>query len=351
MGEMVSTGGFKHCASPYKLEVFMYGHNIITIGVSADGQEALKTVVGALPEDLPAAVFVVDHIGAGEARAFADNLSRVGPLKAVYPEDRDPIQSGRIYVVPPDHHMSIEDGCVRVTHGPKENRRRPSVDVLFRSAAHAHGAKVVDVVLSDNLNDGTAGLLAIKKCGGVAVVQDPSEASYPATPRGAAESALVDYRLPLSGIAPLLSTLASDAAGEDRPASSEMETEIEIATGETNAPVALEKMGRPSEFTCPECHGVLWELNDSDLLRFRCRVGHAYLAESLHKEQSETEEDMLWEAFRALEEGAALSRRIAESERGRNRAEAATRFEESAQKKERRAMMIQQMLLKDEPSS
>jgi two-component system chemotaxis response regulator CheB len=130
-----------------------------------------------------------------------------------------------------------------------------------------------------------------------------------------------------------------------------METEIEIATGETNAPGAIEKLGRPSEFTCPECHGVLWELNDSDLLRFRCRVGHAYIAESLHEEQSRTEEDMLWEVFRALEEGAALAKRIAESERDRNRADVATRFEESAQKKEQRAMVIQRMLLEEKPSS
>ena len=329
----------------------MSGHNIITIGVSADGLEALKTIVGNLPSELPAAVFVVPHADAGGTGGLADTLSRVGPLRAASPEDRDPIQSGRIYVAPPDHHMSIEDGCVRVTHGPKENRRRPSVDVLFRSAAHAPGGKVVGVVLGDDLNDGTAGLLAIKKCGGVTVVQDPSEASDPGMPRSAEESARVDYCLPLSGIAPLLSTLAWDAADEDRPAPSEMETEIEIATCETNASGAIEKSGRPSEFTCPECHGVLWELNDNDLLRFRCRVGHAYLAESLHKEQSETEEDMLWEAFRALEEGAALARRIAESERDRNRPEVATRLEESARKKEQRAMVIQRMLLEEKPSS
>jgi len=178
-----------------------------------------------------------------------------------------------------------------------------------------------------------------------------SAASYPSMPRSAVESARIDYCLPLSGIAPLLSTLASDAADEDHPAPSEMETEIEIATSETNAPVAVEKLGRPSEFTCPECHGVLWELNDKDLLRFRCRVGHAYLAENLHKEQSETEEDMLWEAFRVLEEGAALARRIAKSERDRDRADAATRFEESAKKKEQIAMVIQRMLLEDKPSS
>jgi two-component system chemotaxis response regulator CheB len=130
-----------------------------------------------------------------------------------------------------------------------------------------------------------------------------------------------------------------------------MEAEVEIATGEINAAEALEKLGRPSEFTCPECRGVLWELNDKDLLRFRCRAGHAYLAESLHEEQSGTEEDMLWEAFRALEEGAALARRIAESERERNRAESATIFDESAQKKEQRAMMIQRMLREGELSS
>jgi two-component system, chemotaxis family, protein-glutamate methylesterase/glutaminase len=200
---------------------------------------------------------------------------------------------------------------------------------------------VVGVVLTGNLNDGTAGLLAIKQCGGVAVVQDPAEAPCLSMPKSAMERVRVDYCLPLSDIAPLLSILALDAANEDRPASSDMETEVEIATGETKAAESLEKLGRPSEFTCPECHGVLWELNDNDLLRFRCRAGHAYLAESLHEEQSETEEDMLWEAFRALEEGAALARRIAESERERNRAEAAMRYEESAQKIERRATAIQ----------
>ena len=185
----------------------MSGHSILTIGVPADGLEALKTIVGALPADFPAAVFIVRHIGAGENRVLADILSSVGPLRAVYPEDRDPIQPGRIYVAPPDHHMLIEDGCVRVTHGPKENRRRPSVDVLFRSAAQAYGAKVVGVVLSGNLNDGTAGLLAIKKCGGVAVVQDPGEASYPTTPKNAMERVRVDYCPPLSDIAPLLSII------------------------------------------------------------------------------------------------------------------------------------------------
>jgi two-component system chemotaxis response regulator CheB len=331
---------FKHCASPYKLEVLMSGHNIVTIGVSADGLDALITIVGNLPSEFPAAVFIVSHTGAGGSGVLADILNRVGPLRAVYPEDRDPIQSGRIYVGPPDRHMSIENGCVRITHGP-----------LFRSAALAYGAKVVGVVLTDNLNDGAAGLLAIKKCGGVAIVRDTAEASNPAMPKSAMERIRVDYRLPLSGIAPLLSDLASDAANEDRPVPSDMKTEVEIATSETNVPEAVENLGRPSEFTCPECHGVLWELNDNALLRFRCRAGHAYLAESLHEEQSETEEDMLWEAFRALEEGATLARRIAESERERNREETAMRFEESARKKELRAMMIQQMLLKDELSS
>jgi two-component system chemotaxis response regulator CheB len=329
----------------------MSGHNIVTIGVSADGLDALKTIVGNLPADFPAAVFIVRHIDAGGRILLADILSRSGPLRAIYPEDRDPIQPGRIYVAPPDHHLSIEDGCVRVTHGPKENRRRPSVDVLFRSAALAYGAKVVGVVLTGDLNDGTAGLLAIKKCGGVAVVQDSAEATYPAMPKSAMEHVRVDYCLPLSGIAPLLLNLASDAANEDRPAPSDMEMEVKIATGEANAPGAIEQLGKPSEFTCPECKGVLWELNDKDLLRFRCRSGHAYLAESLHEEQSETEEDMLWEAFRALEEGAALARRIAESERERNREETATRFEESAQKKGQRAMAIQRMLLEGKLST
>jgi two-component system chemotaxis response regulator CheB len=342
---------FNRRHSSYQLEALMPGHNIVTIGVSADGLDALKTIVGNLPADFPAAVFIVRHIGAGGRRLLADILSRSGPLRAVYPEDRDPIQPGHIYVAPPDHHLSLEGGCVRVTHGPKENRHRPSVDVLFRSAALAYGAKVVGVVLTGNLNDGTAGLLAIKKCGGVAVVQDPAEAPCPSMPRSAVERVSVDHCLPVSGIAPVLSTLARDSANEDCPAPSEMEAEVKIATGEITALEAVEKFGKLSEFTCPDCHGVLWELNDNDLLRYRCRAGHAYMAEGLHEEQSDVEENTLWEAFRALEEGAALARRIAESERERNRAEAATRFEESAQKKEQRAMVIQRMLLEGELSS
>jgi two-component system chemotaxis response regulator CheB len=165
------------------------------------------------------------------------------------------------------------------------------------------------------------------------------------------ERVRVDHCLPVSGIAPLLLTLVSDPANEDCPAPSEMETEVKIATGEITDLEAIEKFGKPSEFTCPQCQGVLWELNDKDLLRFRCKSGHAYLAEGLCEEQSDVEEDILWEAFRALEEGAALARRIAESERERSRAESAMLFEESAQKKEQRALMIQRMLLVDELSS
>jgi two-component system chemotaxis response regulator CheB len=193
----------------------MARHDIIVIGASAGGVHALVTLVGSFPQKLSAAIFVVLHIPARSRSILPHILSRAGPLNAVEAVDCMDIEHRCIYVVPPDHHLLIERGHVRVVSGPKENRHRPAVDPLFRSAAHVYGTRVVGVILTGALNDGTAGLLAVKRHGGIAVVQDPDEALYSSMPLSALANVEVDYRLPLSSIGPLLVNLASEQVEEN----------------------------------------------------------------------------------------------------------------------------------------
>ena len=187
----------------------MSGHDIIVIGASAGGVEALRTLVHALPAHFPASVFVVLHISARKPSALPTILSHAGPLPAQHPTNNTLIEQGFIYVAPPDNHLLVAVGQVRLSKGPKEKGTRPAIDPLFRSAAHAYGPRVVGVILTGARDDGTAGLLAVKQSGGVAIVQDPDSARFPAMPRSALASVTVDYTVPLSSIASLLFRLVT----------------------------------------------------------------------------------------------------------------------------------------------
>src|SRR5437588_1312081 len=208
----------------------MPGHDIIVVGASAGGVEALVTLARSLKRNLQAAVFVVLHIPAQSPSLLPEILSRAGPLKAVQATDDMQIEQGHIYSAPPDHHMLMEQGKICVVRGPKENRHRPAIDPLFRSAALAYGPRVIGVILTGSLDDGTAGLLAVKRRGGIAVVQDPHEALYPSMPRSALENVDVDYTLPLSAITSLLARLAREpVAGEGGyPVPEDMEMEAKL---------------------------------------------------------------------------------------------------------------------------
>jgi two-component system, chemotaxis family, protein-glutamate methylesterase/glutaminase len=184
-------------------------HDIIVIGASAGGVEALKTLVHGLPAHFPASVFVVLHISAHQQSMLPTLLCKAGPLCAFHPLDHAQIKRERIYIAPPDCHLLVEVGQVRLGKGPREKWSRPAIDVLFRSAAHAYGPRVVGVILTGGLDDGSAGLLAVKRSGGVAIVQDPDDARFPAMPRSALATVIVDYTVPLSGIAPLLVRLVA----------------------------------------------------------------------------------------------------------------------------------------------
>jgi two-component system, chemotaxis family, protein-glutamate methylesterase/glutaminase len=327
----------------------MPGHDIVVVGASAGGVEALIKFVEELPADLPASVFVVLHIPAQNPSLMPGILSRSGSLKAVHPKDGEAIQQGCIYIAPPDLHLLVEQGHVHLLRGPKENRHRPAIDPLFRSAATAYGPRVVGVVLTGSLDDGTAGLLAIKRLGGVAIVQDPEEALYPSMPLHALEHVDVDYKLPVSEIASLVTRLAYQQVDKEGVyhVPEDMEIEMRITEMDMNALNNGKHAGTPSVFSCPECGGVLWEIQDGELARFRCRVGHAYSIESMMAAQSEGVEEALWAALKTLEESASLSRRLEDQARERGQEWLAQRFAERLHDAQQRAEAIRPILFRD----
>jgi two-component system chemotaxis response regulator CheB len=309
--------------------------------------EALAQVARGLPADLPAAVFVVLHVPPYGTSVLPEILARKGCLPALHAVNDQKIESGRIYIAPPDHHLIIRPGVIHVSRGPSENGHRPAIDPLFRSAARSYDSRVIGVILSGTLDDGTAGLLSIKQHGGLAVVQDPEEALFSGMPRSAVEHVETDWIGPLDQIAEKLVQLAQQTAEEKaRPAMShEAEVETEIAEMKMAA-IEAPRTGTPTGFTCPECHGVLWEMQDGGMIRFRCRVGHAFSPDSLLAEQSQSLEDVLWTALRALEESAALAARLQDRAQGRGHSLAARRFGDQAGDALQRANTIRSALLR-----
>jgi len=324
--------------------------DIIVIGASAGGVEATSEIARALPADFPGAVFVVVHIAPTATSLLPAILTRRGALPARHPSDGDPIEPGTIYVAPPDRHLMLERGRVRVVRGPMENGTRPAVDPLFRSAATAYGARVVGVVLSGNLDDGTAGLIAIKRCGGRAIVQDPADALFPGMPQSAIEHVAVDEVVPLDAIPSAIIATSREAVHENAPCRNGRLLQREVQMVEfdehiftPDGPPPLPR-GEPSGFTCPNCHGALWEIEEGKLIRYRCRVGHAFSPETLVAMESEDVEEALWVAYRSLEESAALARRMEARSVRHEHAYSAARFAQHAAELERRAAILRNVL-------
>ncbi len=301
-----------------------------------------------LPADLPAALFVVVHSPPMAPSILPKILDRSGPLETVECEDGTLVRPGCIYVACADRHLLVEEGRVRLTHGPKENRHRPAVDTLFRSAAVAYGPRVTGVVMTGALDDGTAGITAIKRRGGVTVVQDPDDALLPVMPQSALERTKVDYCLPLLEIPTLLARVVCDEISAEEegayPVPEDMELERKITSMDETTPENVEKLGHPSSYTCPECEGPLWEIQDEEVLRFRCRVGHAYTAESMLAGKSEALEGAMWTALNTLEESTQMSQRLAADSSARGQEHAAARFEERARKTRGQDSLIRQAL-------
>ena len=269
-------------------------------------------------------------------------------MEAVAAEDCARIQPGRIYVATPDRHLLLKEGFISSINGPKENRHRPAIDPLFRTAARIYGPRVIGVLLTGASDDGVAGLRAIKARGGLAIVQDPADATLPDLPQSAIDYVDdIDHIVPLRAIGPLLVRLVQESAPvSEAPANRALQKEARVAELDLATIEDDDKPGTPSAFSCPDCGGVLWELERDDLLRFRCRVGHAYTGMALAEEHDEAAERALWAAFRALEEDSSFARRLSVRARRAGHSTAAERFLARAEDAAKNAATIRQLILR-----
>jgi two-component system chemotaxis response regulator CheB len=321
---------------------------IVVIGASAGGIEALNELVRGLRSDFAAPILLVLHIPADSPSLLAKILARAGTVKTKTAEDGERAENGTLYVAPPDRHLLVEaDGTLRTPRGPRENRHRPSVDPLFRSAALGYGPHAIGVILSGTLDDGTAGLLAIQRRGGITIVQDPQDAAYPGMPMSAIANVDVDHVMPMRDIAAQLAlSLTREPRGAHQADDEvpQMELEKKIAGMDEKAMRGDDRPGQPSAFSCPDCGGVLWEIEDGQFVRFRCRVGHAYSPETMLAAQGDVLEEALWAAMKTLEESARLSKRLAAGERDRGHEWMAQRFDQKEAEARDRADVIRRFL-------
>lgn len=275
--------------------------DVIAVGASAGGVEALRALVAGLPPNYPGVLLVVLHMPRTAPSALPAILRRQGSLPVETATDGEPVQPGRIYVAPSDHHLLLLDGRLRLTHGPAENGHRPAIDPLFRSVARGFGRRAVGVVLSGSRDDGAAGLATIAAAGGTTIVQDPDEALYPWMPRAALQRMTPDHVAPADKIGGLLGEITALALPDDGEITADPDPHDDPDLDGPDGPL----------LGCPDCGGSLHPLPGRVPPRFRCRVGHAWSPESLLDEQANVLEGALWTALRALEDKSALSRRMA----------------------------------------
>jgi two-component system chemotaxis response regulator CheB len=288
--------------------------NVVVVGASAGGLRAVSTLLSTFPESVPAAIFIVIHTSPDSPGLLGAILDRATKLPVVVPDDGDPIREGWVYVAKPDYHLIIEETRVRHSHGPREHRFRPAIDALFRTAAECFGHRSIGVVLSGNMADGTHGSMLIKRAGGVTLVQDPDQAEISQMPLNAMRRVGVDYVLPVEEMSRvIMGLLMNGRQRRARQPATKRRGRTEKPTPEHPGSDALRTgavIGDLSPLTCPDCGGSLWEGTDSDMLRYRCHVGHGFTADSLRDGMETKLEDTLWSAVRALEESIELRKRM-----------------------------------------
>lgn len=305
-------------------------HDLIVIGGSIGAVPALKALLPEVATDIPAAIFLAIHTAAKGPGLVSTVLSAAGRLPVSLAMEDAVFEHGHVYVAPPGRHLLIEDGKTRLGVGPKENMSRPAIDPLFRSAALSHGSRTIGVILSGYLNDGAAGLAAIKQCGGIALVQSPDDAEEAAMPLAAIETTNVDLCASAADLGRSLASYAKEKAGAVRPVPEDLKMEVAIARGNAREATLVPKFAAPSTLTCPDCGGVLAEIADGKPLRYRCQIGHAFTAATvLHANKSGVEEG-LSVALRIIEERIGLISRMAEDAAALGRNGAAAPLEERA---------------------
>lgn len=279
------------------------GNMLVVLGASAGAMQALKELVAQFPVDFPAPVFIVTHMSSDTTgEALVRVLDEAGPLPCQHAKDGQRFESGQIYLAPSDRHMLIEGKKILLTKGARENRSRPAIDPLFRSAAVAHGNRVIGVILTGYLDDGTSGMKAIKRCGGICVAQDPDDAAHADMPQSVIVNVGVDHCLPIAQMGAVLSQLVRGKPGKRKSPPEDVVIEAKIARRVLSDLPSVESLGEQVPFNCPDCGGVLWQVKAEELLRYRCHTGHAFTSAVLLAEQSERIEETLWIALRMFEE-------------------------------------------------
>jgi two-component system, chemotaxis family, protein-glutamate methylesterase/glutaminase len=292
------------------------GHNIIVIGTSAGGLEALDALVSQLPTDLPSAIFIVQHMAPqNTGLALLSRLEKYRAFHCSLATAGEKFMAGRIYIAPPDHHLLVKEDHVLVTKGARENRYRPGIDPLFRSAAATHGSHVVAVLLTGVLDDGTAGLMAVKKCGGITIVQDPKDAAYPEMPQSALSNVDVNHCVPISQIGGLLEKYARQHPKKGKAIPAAIQIEAEIAERVLSDVAQVAGLGDQVPYNCPNCGGVLWQVTAAGPVRYRCHTGHSYTAKALLTSQTERIEETLWVSLRMFEERKNLLNNLARNQK------------------------------------
>jgi two-component system chemotaxis response regulator CheB len=327
--------------------------DIIVVGASAGGVAALSQLVRGLPPGLPAAVFVVCHFPPAAHSNLPNIVSRQGPLLAVHAHDGEAPYPGHIYVAPPDRHLTLETGVIRVQRGPRENYFRPAIDPLFRSAARVYGPRVIGILLSGILLDGIAGLLAVRAGGGLVVLQDPTDAMLSSLPQSALDLVGADHVAPARELGPLLVHLVQQPISipGDSPMPDPIDNMAAAVVRDMEAQSHGERQGAVSVFSCPECGGCLWQVDEQELLRFCCHVGHIYQGEALLAEQAAALEATLWTAVRTFKERGVLARQLASRSQQTQDSKGARRFHEEARLSDHYAELIQRHLLQSSETS
>lgn len=305
----------------------------------------MLSFVKSLPQDFEASIFIVLHLSPFSGSNLPRILSRAGRLPAVHPKDGEKIEKGKIYIAPPDHHLILEKGGkIAVSKGPKENRFRPSVDALFRSAALIYGPRVIGIVLSGLLDDGTSGMWNIKRNGGLAIVQEPEDALFPSMPENVMQYVEVDHRLPAGAIGGALANLVTEKAAKRPDLTKEemnlLKMEVVIATHDNAFELGILEMGELTTFACPECKGALVSIGEGEMIRFRCHTGHAFTSSTLLAGITTQVEEKLWEAMQSLEATSMLLRQITGHYQSMGNKTAAKKFKQRADDIAKRARVI-----------
>jgi two-component system, chemotaxis family, protein-glutamate methylesterase/glutaminase len=324
--------------------------NIIVIGTSAGGLEVLKRLFSGLYEGIAAAVFIVWHIPPDVLGILPQVLSKHSTMPIAHAVDNEPIVFNRVYVAPPDRHMMIERGRLRLIRGPKENRFRPAIDPLFRSAAYSYGSRVIGIVLSGALDDGTAGLWTIKQFGGTSIVQDPQESEARGMPESALRSVKVDYKVTVREMIEVLKQLVLEPATENHePGIKQREkTGSELKISMMEEQIVKKPIGELTPYTCPECHGVLGVIKNGDLVRFRCHTGHAFSADTLLSILTDNIEGSIWNAIRGIEESVFLLNSVGDNYAVKNDPKNAGLYFKKAKEMEARAKYLRQAIVGNE---